>query len=112
MTRQALVGLAATYVVAASFIPSALGATRLTTPLTPEGVNDVELTGPVGPKMKGAAVLRAQVLLERAHFSPGEIDAAYGSNTQTAIAGFQKKNGLDPSGTACTGIYIGGRSAG
>ena len=66
--------------------------------LAPDAVNDANLTQPVGPKAKGAAVLRAQVLLDRARFSPGEIDASFGSNMQKAIAAFQKENGLNPSG--------------
>ena len=60
------------------------------TPLTAESVNDVTLVQPVGSKMQGAAVLRAQILLDRAHFSPGEIDAAYGENVRKAIMAFQK----------------------
>ncbi len=64
-----------------------------------ETANDVNLAQPVGPRAKGAAVLRAQVLLDRARFSPGEIDAAYGSNMQKAIVAFQKANGLNPSGS-------------
>ena len=67
--------------------------------LTPDAVNDANLTKPVGPKAKGAAVLRAQVLLDRARFSPGEIDAAFGTTMQKAIAAFQRENGLDPSGS-------------
>jgi lipoprotein-anchoring transpeptidase ErfK/SrfK len=44
-------------------------------------------------------LLRAQVLLDRAHFSPGEMDAAYGSNMRQAIRGFQKLRQLRVSGT-------------
>ena len=69
-------------------------------PLSAESVNDPRMQGPVGPKAQGAAVLRAQVLLDRAHFSPGEIDGAYGSNVQKALTGFQKSNGIPPTGIA------------
>jgi len=67
-------------------------------PLSLDAVNDVNLAQTVGPKTKGAAVLRAQILLDRARFSPGEIDAAFGSNLEKAIAAFQKANELSASG--------------
>lgn len=44
------------------------------------------------------SVLRAQVLLERAHFSPGEIDGESGGNFVRALAGFQRSRGLADDG--------------
>ncbi len=67
--------------------------------LTAEAVNDAALTTAVKSGDKGAAVLRAQVLLERAHFSPGEIDAVAGSSMHQAIAGYQTNHKLAVSGT-------------
>lgn len=62
-------------------------------------VNDASLVTMVGPKTRGGAVLRAQILLDRANFGPGEIDAVYGSTMRMAIVGYQASNGLDANGT-------------
>ncbi|MFC3814955.1 L,D-transpeptidase family protein [Lysobacter sp. GCM10012299] len=45
------------------------------------------------------ARLRAQILLDRMQFGPGEIDGRWGSNTERAIAAFQRSRNLDASGS-------------
>ena len=75
---------------------AAAGAVAL--PLTAEYANDAGLRGEVGPEQRNVAVLRVQILLDRARFFPGEVDASFGTNTRIAISGFQKNNGLPASG--------------
>ncbi len=45
-----------------------------------------------------AGQLRAQILLDRARFSPGEIDGRVGSNQRRAVRGYQLARGLPGSG--------------
>ena len=54
--------------------------------------------GPVGPGAAGSKVVRAQILLDRARFSPGEIDGVYGDDLGIAVRGYQENHGLTPTG--------------
>ena len=59
------------------------------------GVINNSKTHPIlSPGSRGSAVLRAQILLDRARFSPGEIDGAFGNDLRVAVAGFRESLGL------------------
>jgi lipoprotein-anchoring transpeptidase ErfK/SrfK len=52
-----------------------------------------------GQKANTALIVKAEVLLDRAGFSPGVIDGRDGDNYRKALAAFQRQSGLDSTGT-------------
>lgn len=80
-------------------------ATKQPAQLDPAAVNDPSLMPIVGPKSSGAAVLRAQILLTRAHFSVGEINSEYGDNFRRAVEAFQQARELPVTGQVEAGTW-------
>src|SRR5437762_1576587 len=50
-------------------------------------------------------VVRAQILLDRARFSPGQIDGRYGGDLGVAVKGYQEAHHLDPDGIIGTQMW-------
>ena len=65
-------------------------------------INNAEFRSkPAAEDKTDATAVKAQVLLDRAQFSPGEIDGKFGENAQKALRAFAEAKGL-PSDKALT----------
>jgi lipoprotein-anchoring transpeptidase ErfK/SrfK len=59
-------------------------------------VNNAEYSSKLSTDSIDAAAIKIQVLLDRARFSPGEIDGKLGENAQKALRAFAEAKGLTP----------------
>ena len=62
-----------------------------------KAVNEAQFSEKRG-KGISPAILKAQILLDRAHFSPGTIDGRGGENFDKAVAAFAEAQGLKDDG--------------
>ncbi|MBW3671752.1 MAG: peptidoglycan-binding protein, partial [Acidobacteria bacterium] len=53
---------------------------------------------PVKGDVAGPSILKTQVYLDHANFSPGVIDGRWGKNSAIAVYWFQHANGMEPTG--------------
>jgi lipoprotein-anchoring transpeptidase ErfK/SrfK len=66
------------------------------TPITAASINDAT---PSGANDKNPSLIaKAEMLLDRAHVSPGEIDGVDGDNFRSSVRAFQEINGLAVTG--------------
>jgi lipoprotein-anchoring transpeptidase ErfK/SrfK len=72
-----------------------------------EAINAVEFSGKGEKRNNGfdPVMLKAQVLLDRARFSPGEIDGRAGESSKKAIAAFEMAQGLRADGNLDAEIW-------
>ena len=78
--------------------PGATGASASDEKLVVEQVNDAAASSVVATPPARSSIVRAQILLDRARFSPGEIDGKWGTNLESALRAFQTNRGIAASG--------------
>jgi lipoprotein-anchoring transpeptidase ErfK/SrfK len=80
--------------------------------LTAESISNAELAGTKPRSLSPAVIARAQILLDRANFSPGEIDAKDGENFRKALHAFAETYGLSAKSGLTNELWTKLREAG
>jgi lipoprotein-anchoring transpeptidase ErfK/SrfK len=71
-----------------------------------QAVNEAQFeAGKAASPAKEPLLVKAQVLLSRAHFSPGEIDGKPGANFSKALSAFAMDRGLEGTGKLNEGVW-------
>ena len=65
--------------------------------LSREAIEAASFSGKTQREETSALAVKVQVLLDRAHFSPGEIDGRFGENVEKALRAFAEANGVASS---------------
>ena len=76
-----------------AFVPSSAWGVEF----NPDGINAASFSGKLPNEDRlSALAVKVQVLLDRARFSPGEIDGKFGENVEKALLAFAEANQLAP----------------
>lgn len=70
--------------------------------VTPAAINEAQWRGSAHDE---ALLIKAQVLLDRAHFSPGEIDGRDGENYKKALTAFAQEHSIEIKGEMTEALW-------
>ena len=70
-----------------------------------KAIQNAPVRVPITGDVRGPSVLRAQVLLDRLHYSVGVIDGRWGRNSAIAVWWWQRAHGLNPTGDVDEATY-------
>jgi lipoprotein-anchoring transpeptidase ErfK/SrfK len=73
--------------------------------LDANGINSAPVHVPITGDMAGPSVLKAQVYLDRAHFSVGALDGRWGKNSAVTVFTWQRSHNLPPTGDVDEATY-------